>query len=425
MLGLLAQNPQIRGKPQLYRLDMKQKLNPAEVSRYAKQFAKTVCDSFFAQHRSIGGKQMVEVSPSRQVNLFAVKKVFFQWQEETKKLKSPFFDYTAPEVAQALTSFMNTLSRNISIERAVFEPLLAASVQDTILLALSPVDFFAQEWGNLGDAVEVATQLKPVGKYFAIHRPVYEHIVRSAEGLGGYLRRDTLLGAVKAASAVPPDDVAPLFQGLTQVLPARPEQFWLAEDDDPLNFSAGMAELENKPFSISKLSFDIDQEPAKEAPTAKQEPAVLPKPEPQVEPKVEPEPPTISPKVVPLNERFSKREESDSLNNRYTQDQLPSSLNERFGNQQQPVNTVSDLYRSSSKVESLKMVIPLNKKFAFINELFNGNSQEFNEAIDLIDRSTDYPSAIQLVKERYFRKNNWDIEKDEVKEFYELLSRKF
>jgi len=71
------------------------------------------------------------------------------------------------------------------------------------------------------------------------------------------------------------------------------------------------------------------------------------------------------------------------------------------------------------------MVIPLNKKFAFINELFNGNSQEFNEAVDHIDRAADYSAAIQLVKEKYFRKNNWDIEKDEVKDFYELLSRKF
>jgi len=390
---------------------MKQKLNTAEVNRYARQFAKTVCDSFYAQHRTINGKQVVEVSPSRQVNLFAVKKIFFQWQEETKKLKSPFFNYAEPEVAQALTTLMNALSRNISIERAVFEPILVAAVQDTVLLALSPIDFFLQEWGNLGDAIEVGSQLKPVGKYFAVHRPVYDHILQSVEAMGSYLRRDTLLNAVKAANSIPLEDVGPVFQGLSQTLPVQSAQFWLAADEDPLNFSAGIAEMENKPFSISKLSFGMDDEPVKEAPpvavgltlTKNEAPAN---------------------KSVPLNERFAKTEESDSLNDRYTQEQTPASLNEKFVSPGQ-VNTVSDMYRTNTKIESLKMVIPLNKKFAFINELFNGNSQEFNEAVDHIDRAADYSAAIQLVKEKYFRKNNWDIEKDEVKDFYELLSRKF
>jgi hypothetical protein len=291
------------------------------------------------------------------------------------------------------------------------------------VLALAPTDHFLQEWGGLGDTVEVATQLKPVGKYYAVHRPVYDHIVQAVEGMGSYLRRDTLANAIKAASSVPLEDVATVFQSLSQGLAVNPAQFWLAEDDDPLNFSGGMAELESKPFSISKLSFGMDEE----QPVIKEE-AVPTK---QIQPNLVPssqgfDGSSLGPaKVIPLNERFAKAGEADSLNDSYTNDQNPTSLNERFGNPQKVVNTVSDMYRPNTKVESIKMVIPLNKKFSFINELFNGNSQEFNEAIDLIDSMHDYPSAIQLVKERYFRKNNWDIEKDEVKEFYELLSRKF
>jgi hypothetical protein len=77
------------------------------------------------------------------------------------------------------------------------------------------------------------------------------------------------------------------------------------------------------------------------------------------------------------------------------------------------------------KGHSLRSMLPINKKFTFINGLFGGNATEFEQAIDMIDQCNDYHKAIMLIKEKYFRRFGWDLEKDEVKEFYEMVSRKF
>jgi hypothetical protein len=80
---------------------------------------------------------------------------------------------------------------------------------------------------------------------------------------------------------------------------------------------------------------------------------------------------------------------------------------------------------SRSKIEDIKTAFTLAQKFLFIRELFKGESEEFNKALEAINKSSDRRSAMDMLRNNYGGKYKWDPEKEEVKEFYEIVERKF
>jgi hypothetical protein len=128
---------------------MSAKLNSKYVENYAKEFSKKVCDGYFPTKKYMTGQEIITLTPSIQVNFFIIKTLFEAWQLELEKLKSsPYFDYRDKAVHEALREFMNVLSRTIKIERSHFEPLLVKAVLDSIFLAVSPLDFYQDEFAK-------------------------------------------------------------------------------------------------------------------------------------------------------------------------------------------------------------------------------------------------------------------------------------
>lgn len=78
-----------------------------------------------------------------------------------------------------------------------------------------------------------------------------------------------------------------------------------------------------------------------------------------------------------------------------------------------------------SSYPPLKGTIPLNLKFKFQKDLFNGDNTEFNNAIDMIDQCKDYHTAIALVKEKYIRPFDWDLGADATIDFLSMIDKKF
>jgi hypothetical protein len=96
-------------------------------------------------------------------------------------------------------------------------------------------------------------------------------------------------------------------------------------------------------------------------------------------------------------------------------------LNEKHRNQG------SSLFEkhSKSKIEDIKTAFTLAQKFLFIRELFQGDADEFNKALEAINSSADQRSAMDMLRNNFAGKYKWDPEKEEVKEFYEIIERKF
>ncbi|MGB3467035.1 MAG: hypothetical protein WBA74_17270 [Cyclobacteriaceae bacterium] len=92
------------------------KINHQFIENYSKRFSDRIVDDFFSGRNEIKGKEIVSLTKSKQVNFLVIKSLFNQWQEETKKLESPFFDFKNDKVRKALVQVMNTLSQYILVQ---------------------------------------------------------------------------------------------------------------------------------------------------------------------------------------------------------------------------------------------------------------------------------------------------------------------
>ena len=211
---------------------MESKLNYSFIQDYSNEYIQAITDDFFKKNEVISGQQILNLCPVKQVNLFVIKKLFEAWQLETKKLKSPYFDYDAEEVKAALETFMNTLSQHIAISREHFEPLLEQAVSDTILLIFSPYDYYVREFNTSEKDTLTLDALKKNLRYIKINRPILVALIKRFE--------DEQLTEVQGEEKIR------LFNEVFENLEDDPEDF----DDYVQLFS------ETRPLPIEKLYSD-------------------------------------------------------------------------------------------------------------------------------------------------------------------------
>ncbi|TAD97574.1 MAG: hypothetical protein EAZ97_12290 [Bacteroidetes bacterium] len=353
-------------------------LNHYKIAEYAQKFAKQICDSFFSNKTVINGKQILEITSSKQVNWFVLKTLFLKWQTEMARLKSPYFDYSSAEVSKAMTALMNILSRQISVKRQDFEVLLSDAVEDALLLALSPYDFFVKIFEPLL-LVNIDKNLVEIAKYVKYRSIFFEKVIENLklEAKAELSITDALISIKLLTSRENFADAENILQELKNILAFDFSSFFLADE-----LEKAIEPLKIEDEKIEDLIFE----------------------------------PLAQNLNVLAENPLEIQEESRSSGS----ENVPKTpQNQEVTPAKIETNVVL------AETETLRQSIPLNKKFSFINDLFGGNGTEYNEAVDLIDQCNDYHKAIMLIKERYFRKYAWDLEKNSVKEFYELVSRKF
>ncbi len=360
------------------------KVNLSEINSYGQRFAKVICDKFFKTQVAINGKQIVELCENRQINLFVIKTIYIKWQEEANNIRSSFFDYSVPEVTQAMTALMNVLSRYINVRQATFEPILAAAVADTLLLTLAPYDYYAKEFALMGKEIEVSTQVKTIAKYFKIHKKLFDKILSQLEAEGNVIKSERAVALVAMLLSQNPelDNQETLLLSFDKIIPLHFNNLFIEQKEESRFTNS---QLEETTFDISPLKFDLNLKEENKPIIADYVPITVERP---VEKPVE--------RVV-VEQKFSP------LSN----PELAKSI------------------MADSQQRSIHNIIPTEKRNGFVRVLFNGNNGEFNEALEVIDKSSNYHEAIMFIKDHYFRKYAWDLEKDEVKEFYEMLSEKF
>jgi hypothetical protein len=120
---------------------MSYKLKQDSIQGFSSKICQSVCDQFYASNDKMDGAALMQLTASKQVNAFLIKALFEKWQQETDKLKSPYFDFEHKKVQEALKTFMNVLSAHMSIARADLEPLLEQAVRETVLITFDPVAY--------------------------------------------------------------------------------------------------------------------------------------------------------------------------------------------------------------------------------------------------------------------------------------------
>ncbi len=156
-------------------------INYQYIQSYSKQFARIICDNYFHDHNCIKGKEILEITEIRQVNLLIIKDLYDSWQKEIESIKSPYFDYSAADVQEAMNNLRNVLSKNIKMVRPVFELLLSRAVEKTLILLYSPYEFFISLFATEKNESFLLETLKGDRKYIKINTHLYDSLLQYLE----------------------------------------------------------------------------------------------------------------------------------------------------------------------------------------------------------------------------------------------------
>ncbi len=463
---------------------MSNKFNATALTEYSRAYARRIAADFYHNHSVINGRQILNLTPIAQINLFAISMLSEKWRADVEKFRSPYFDFSHPEVEEALRGFMNVVSQHIAVRRENLEPLLADATKRTIVLLFDPRAYFDDALRNQPDFTLTADAIRQLTRYTQINKFVPVTVEQRMNGRqfiyvnqalgyldevlaqrGGELERYEKYMAL-FSEKVPMDLSALLRSPAADGFATQPtKSFFDSELDtmaepptpEPVRSAAPIPTSERPPQErpASEPTYFEPSPPSRAAePPAREsqgmngnhypEPAA-PANQPNgysgssYTPTTDPDPFTInspsdpaSPSERPtLNDYIREAQNSASG---YTEPPATSAEPKKPEPAEQPEyraepvrtepTSVGDAYYRAP-IESIGKSISLNQKFRFINQLFNGNTGAFNQAIDELDRVGNYGQALDLISYRYASQYLWDMSSDEVSELVEILKRRF
>jgi hypothetical protein len=323
---------------------MENKLDQLALKQYSTKYSDLLVEKLFIERQSILGKEIIDEIPSKQVGLFVLFNLFKVWKIEIAKLKSPYFNYDNSEIQLKLEELMNLLSKNISISKEHFYPLLVESVENTLLLIMSPLQYYEDLVESYDGAAPNMDEVKDLQRFIKINSHMRDALLTAwASNLEG----EELFDKAFEGLTDPPEDLSTLVLPFSELLELEINSFWL---DDETEQPADLIEDEKEGIEFETI-----------------------------------------------HTQFSDNE--------------PTLLADTLG------------FETSQS--TLKTMLTINQKFMFVNDLFEGNTDDFNKVIDFLDTCETKEVILKFLHTNYIHRGNWKIEAPQVKEFLSLIDKKF
>jgi hypothetical protein len=390
---------------------MNDKYSLAKCAQYGRRLAARLCDQHFGSQPTdkLDGPAVLKFTPVRQLNLLVIRQLLGQWQAETARLRSPYFDFEAEPVQAALTQFMNVLSRHISLNRTTFEPLLAQAAADTLGIVADPAGSFERLLLGNAEAPSLAG-LRDNLRYLDIDKAFYQGFVDSLPA-SSELSRDFLSHRFElyhAANYKGHQTMQRLVEELSVLLPLTTADLL---EDGPVSGAQPTPPVQEATPPSPAAAPAPNQEPVPVAvPTfvAPPQPVVPAAVAPQAAPASPARPlPNTEPATVPLHEKLKAGQPAAPL--------LAETLRA----------TVAPAERPGPKVETLREAISINQRFSFINELFSGENMDYHAAIQHLDSLPTADQARAYVTGDLSQRYNWSRKEEHVNKLLKLIERKF
>ncbi len=368
---------------------MTAQINGNYLEKYAISYSELVCDQFFSSRKFITGQEILQLTPCVQVNFFIIKRLFELWQEELGKLKgSPYFDYRDIAVYEALTQFMNVLSRRIKVERIHLEGILQDAVQDAIQVATDPLTYFQNELAK-APAGKINEYLKENKKYFKWNEMLVIGLIDKA-GIGldfEHYQQAVLANFQSLKESL--DSPKELLASLADTLVFDLEEYWGQSTDLEESEEVNVPEFEAEEESPQ---FELEEE-------VEEQDVLIQLPEESLQ--------TLHP------------EKSEAIAS-------TSATGKGLDAAHLKALFASESYKGMKGIlGELTESLSLNQRFMFTKELFDGNSDLLRHALKSVDELSNFEAAVQLINSRFVVELGWDIESEEVREFMQQVYRKF
>ena len=126
-------------------------------------------------------------------------------------------------------------------------------------------------------------------------------------------------------------------------------------------------------------------------------------------------------KISGKSQSQEKPEVTKNVNQQFAREII--SLNDTL---QKDQTTLADqLNKEAENINNLKQSLNINQKFRFVNEIYDGDTNEFDKILDKIDRCKDYQEAILTLENNTNFRTERSKENQAVKELIDLVSKRF
>ena len=418
---------------------MSNKFHQNALTEYSRSYARRASTDFYSNHAVISGKQILNLTPIGQINIFVINSLFDKWKSDAEKFRSPYFDFAHPEVEESLRGFMNVVSQHIAIRREHLEPMLAEAVRKTLVLIFDPRNYFDDVLRNQPDFTLTAETAKQITRYTQINKFVPATIEQRINGKSFVYVNQALnfleeILSQRAADLEKPDKYVAV---LSEKVPLDLTALIRSYDPDQLVSSQASrsffdTELDPKPQALPEAYSSAPALPNRPAMPA----VLIPPAEPYqinafTNDNNTDESPTNPNFVRPIQYQADSPDDVSAPNQfspaTYASPvsidtQLPV-YQARPDSQAAPASVGEAFNRAP--IESIAKSISLNQKFRFINQLFNGHTSAYEQAMTELDKMANYGQALDLISYRYASQYLWDMSSDEVSELVEILKRRF
>ena len=341
--------------------NMDEKISLEAIAAYGDAYADKISKSFFSSKDKITGKEILTLSNVPQVNMFVIRELLVTWKEESRKLKSPYFDYDHAEVQESLENFMSTLSKHISVSQQHFLPLLRKAVRQTLLVIFNPYDFFSSLVTGNANRIEIA-RFKEDIKYLKINKAPLVRLVEKLEAKGvnevSGNEAFAILDQILEEVSFTPEDLDEHIRQFSHTLPLDPSVFFPVKEQE-----------------APKINYGAENTPKVERSFIVEDPVSV------------------------------------------TNTPLKPTVNDRMQTAQRPA-----MYSNFQRIQKIKDHLTINQKFMFTKVLFSGDFESFSRAVDEIDRMPDIDSAMKFLEGQA---SNWDRDSREFHEFMEMVEKRF
>ena len=127
----------------------------------------------------IFGKDLINLTSSKQINLFVIKNIHEAWNKNFIKNKLDYFNYEDPEVISSINILMNTLSNNIKLEPDVTRSVLYKAINDALSLVTNSHEFIKKDLLNAEDYS--VQKLISKSKYYCYHKEVFDYLINKIQ----------------------------------------------------------------------------------------------------------------------------------------------------------------------------------------------------------------------------------------------------
>ncbi len=379
------------------------KLNREFLDQYKSVFADQLISQAYEGKTHLSGKDILQITPLKQFNLFVLKILFTAWQEEMKQLESPYFDYKNAEVRRNMVQFMNELSQHIKVKSEHLKPLILQAVERTFELAVNPAAYLRSE---LGDKTGVLREklAKQTGKYVVFHK---EEIHGFLDQYIGHSIDKMLEDANEFFDNIDKDTVIDdLVEGVSEILVVERRDLFF-----PSVAGTGSLDTEEVMSDIDddeEIDFENDENFQEGNET-------------DVD---------TNPEVTDIDDNDQlvdevKREISAEVTEQEPLEDEEAGQAARSNDDEDLVSEEPEVGPMSDSSKELFDSISMNHRYMFVQELFDGDNEVFTQAIEGINERKSFDEAVEFLVQAYSKDFYWDMNSDEVKELLKVVFRRF